>query len=314
MNMKADGQKTVSVFSALSTIGTVGGLILGLVIVIDSQSSVGTLKFIYLFASLIYLVAFVLSYFLLRESTTTVKRSSLTGLFSIRNFERGKFAPSYVLHIVKLFGAKKNVKIGKNLIVYLILSGMLMMGFQIFFTPYPVFLIDKYKATEPIIYSMYLMNSAFSVISFNMTSGYIKRATLEKAIYIPLIIRAVVFAATGIIPFFELYSTGYMIIVILVYGTMGFIWSFISIVQITKVTTMAHRDVRGRAIGYYNSVLGAGQILGAFISGYFVSFFGYTGDFLLASAVVILGIVGFRLLKNSRASLPLTQSAPLASK
>lgn len=306
--------KTVSVFSAISTIGTVGGLALGLAIVINNPSSVFILKFIYTLASIIYLVAFILSYFLLRESTNTVKRSSISALFSIRNFERTRYAPSYVLHVVKLFGAKRNVKLGTQLLIYLILCGILMMGFQIFFTPYPIFLIDKYNATEPIIYSMYLMNSAFSVVSFNMASGYIKRMSLEKAIYIPLIIRSVVFAATGIIPFLGLYSFGYMIIVILVYGAMGFVWSFISIVQITNVTTMAHKSVRGRAIGYYNSILGAGQILGAFISGYFVSFYGYTGDFLLASAVLIIGIVSIRLLKRRGVSTPITQNAALAQK
>lgn len=303
--------KTVSVFSAISTIGTVGGLTLGLAIVINNPSSVFILKFIYILASIIYLVAFILSYFLLRESTTTVKRSSISALFSIGNFERTRYAPSYILHIVKLFGTNRNVKLSSQVITYLILCGMLMIGFQIFFTPYPVFLIDKYNATEPIIYSMYLMNSAFSVVSFDMTGGYIKRVGLEKAIYIPLIIRSIVFAVTGIIPFLGLYSYGYMIIVILVYGTMGFVWSFISIVQITKVTTMAHKNVRGRAIGYYNSILGSGQILGAFISGYFVSLYGYTGDFLLASAVVIISMVTIRLLKHRDVSGQITQNAAL---
>ncbi len=294
--------KTVGVFSAISTVGTVGGLTLGLLIVLHNPSSVSILKLIYVLAAFIYLGAFFLAYFLLRESDVKVKRSALSGIFSIRNFERSKYAPSYVIHIVKLFGVKRGVKMNGHLTLYLVLCGVLMMGFQIFFTPYPVFLINGYKATESIVYSMYLMNSGLSVISFNMAGGYIKKAGLERAIYIPLIVRAIVFSATGIIPFLGLYSTGYMIIVVIIYGALGFVWSFISIVQITKVTKLADKSVRGKAIGYYNSILGAGQILGAFISGYFVSFYGYTDDFLLASAVVVIGIGGSILI--NRRNLP----------
>ncbi len=295
--------KTVSVFSAISTIGTVGGLTLGLIIVLNDSSSVSTLKDIYLMGSLIYLVAFFLAFFLLRESKVKVKRSSLSGLFSIRTFERTRYAPSYVIHVIKLFGRKKGVKIGRDLWLYLLLSGFLMVGFQTYFTPYPVFLIENYHASEGVVYTMYLLNSAFSVVSFNMASGYIRRLSLEKAIYIPLIIRMVVFSLTSIIPFLGLVSFGFMIIVVLVYGAMGFVWSFIGITQITKVTKLADKNTRGRAIGYYNSILGSGQILGAFISGFIVTSFGYTGDFLIASLMVGIGFVGSFVLNKSKINL-----------
>jgi MFS family permease len=284
--------RTVAVFSAISTIGTVSGLALGLIIVIRNPSSIGILKIIYLISSLVYLVAFILAYFLLRESTTKIKRSSIQGLFSIRGFERTRYAPTYVFHIIKLFGRKKDIKTGRNLLLYIIVCGVLMMGFQTFFTPYPVFLIDKFNGTESLVYTMFLLNSGFSVISFNLSGGYIKKVSLQKAIYIPLMVRMSVFALTGIIPFLGLYTYPYMILIILIYGGMGFVWSFISITQITAVTKMATKYNRGRAIGYYNSILGVGQILGAFISGYLVIFIGYSGDFVVAGAIVALGFLG----------------------
>ncbi len=284
--------RTVAVFSAISTLGTVLGLGVGLLIVLRDPSSIQILKLIYLISAVIYLVAFVLAYFLLKESSTKIRRSRLPNIFSIRTFERTRYAPSYVIHIVKLFGKKKGIKTSKSLILYIILCGVLMIGFQTFFTPYPVFLIDKYNATEDIVYTMYLLNSAFSVISFNLSGNYIRKVSLQKAIYIPLAVRMFVFLGTSIIPFMSLYSFNYMILIVLIYGAMGFVWSFIGITQITSVTTMADRETRGRAIGYYNSILGVGQIIGAFISGYIVINLGYGGDFVIAAIIVAIGYIG----------------------
>ena len=312
--IESQWSKTVAVFSAISTIGTVVGLSLGLVIVVRNPSSIEILKDIYLISAFIYLVAFILAYFLLKESSTKIRRSRIPNIFSVRSFERTRYAPSYVVHIVRLFGKKKGVKTSRSLMLYIILCGLLMVGFQTFFTPYPVFLIDKYNATEDIVYTMYLLNSAFSVVSFNLSGNYIKKRSLQKAIYIPLAVRMVVFAATSIIPFLGLYSFGYMILIILIYGAMGFVWSYISITQITSVTTMADMETRGRAIGYYNSILGVGQIIGAFISGYIVIYLGFGGDFMIAAFIVAIGYIGSLKIKAGVNQKSVSRGAGVASK
>ncbi len=312
--IESQWSKTVAVFSAISTIGTVVGLSLGLVIVVRNPSSIEILKDIYLISAFIYLVAFILAYFLLKESSTKIRRSRIPNIFSVRSFERTRYAPSYVEHIVRLFGKKRGVKTSRSLMLYIILCGLLMVGFQTFFTPYPVFLIDKYNATEDIVYTMYLLNSAFSVVSFNLSGNYIKKRSLQKAIYIPLAVRMVVFAATSIIPFLGLYSFGYMILIILIYGAMGFVWSYISITQITSVTTMADMETRGRAIGYYNSILGVGQIIGAFISGYIVIYLGFGGDFMIAAFIVAIGYIGSLKIKAGVNQTSVSRGVGVASK
>ena len=312
--IESQWSKTVAVFSAISTVGTVVGLTLGLVIVVRNPSSIEILKDIYLISAFIYLIAFILAYFLLKESSTKIRRSRIQNIFSVRGFERTRYAPSYVIHIVKLFGKKKGVKTSRSLMLYIILCGLLMVGFQTFFTPYPVFLIDKFNATEDIVYIMYLLNSAFSVVSFNLSGNYIRKRSLQKAIYIPLAVRMIVFAATSIIPFLGLYSFGYMILIILIYGAMGFVWSYISITQITSVTTMADRETRGRAIGYYNSILGVGQIIGAFISGYIVIYLGYGGDFMIAAIIVAIGYMGSLKIKAGINQTSISRGTAVASK
>lgn len=160
-----------------------------------------------------------------------------------------------------------------------------------FFTPYPVLLIEKFGANEPEVYIMYLLNSAFSVISFRLSSSYIKKRSLEKSMYLPLSLRVFLFSSIAVIPYFGLFSFQVMILVIFLYGFMGFLWSFISISQITTVTRMANTKIRGRAIGLYNSILGMGQIIGALISGFLVSYLGFAMDFLISALVVMVGLV-----------------------
>ncbi|MGP6239240.1 MFS transporter [Cuniculiplasma sp. SKW4] len=283
--------RVVGSFNAISTIGTVAGLAIGLLIVIENPSSASILKEIYVLSSIFYLVSFILAIFLLRESGVKVKRSSIPDIFSTRVFERTRYAPTYVIHIIKLFGRKTREKMSRDLKMYLFVCTTLMIGFQLFFTPYPVLLIEKFGANEPEVYIMYLLNSSFSVISFRLSSAYIKKRSLEKAMYFPLSLRVLLFSSIAIIPYFGFFSFQVMILVIFLYGFMGFLWSFISISQITTVTRMANSKIRGRAIGFYNSILGMGQIIGALISGFLVSYVGFAMDFLVSALIVMVGLI-----------------------
>ncbi|MGP6294148.1 MFS transporter [Caldiplasma sukawensis] len=288
--IESEWSNTISAFSSISTIGTVLGLMGGFLFVYLFPSSTFILKIIYVTSSIIYLLSFCLAIFTLRESDRKIRRSSLSNLFSIRAFERGRYAPSYVIHVIKLFGSKKEAKMSGRLLRYLFISGFLMFAFQVFFTPYPVFLIDKYNSQEWEVYVMYILNSGLSAISFLYAGKYIKKASLEKSLYIPLFIRIVVFGGTSIIPMMDLYSSVFHVLVILIYGAMGFVWSFISIGQISLINRSSTPQNRGKAIGYYNSIIGVGQILGAFLSGFIVDYYGFSYTFILASALVLVGL------------------------
>ena len=82
---------------------------------------------------------------------------------------------------------------------------------------------------------------------------------------------------------------------------MGFFWSFISISWVTSISKLAIPENRGKAIGYYNSFLGIGQIGSGVVSGYVAYSFGYGIEFLLASLAVLIGgimLVRFQLKMN----------------
>lgn len=124
--------RVVGSFNAISTIGTVVGLAIGLSIVIENPSSASILKEIYVISSIFYLVSFILAFLLLRESSVKVRRSSIPDIFSTRVFERTRYAPTYVIHIIKLFGRKSMEKMSGDLKMFLFVCTMLMIGFQLF--------------------------------------------------------------------------------------------------------------------------------------------------------------------------------------
>ncbi|MHB8372497.1 MAG: MFS transporter [Thermoplasmataceae archaeon] len=283
--------RTVSIFSMISSIGSVLGLFFGLIIVITDISDPNILKIIYLISAMIYLVSFVLSIFLLKEPSRKISRKRLSWLFSIRTVEKNKYSPSYVFHIIKLLKKKDREPFRPLLIYYLITCLVLMFAFQLFFIPFPVFMLNSYGASETTIYVMYLINTVFSTVTFNYASAYIRKSSLEKALFIPILIRIFAFSAAAALPLFASTYSWTMFIAIGIYGGIGAFWSIINITQITVISKIAKKVNRGRAIGYYNSILGVGQILAGIVSGVVLFYLGTSIEFIFSSFVAIIGIM-----------------------
>ena len=70
---------------------------------------------------------------------------------------------------------------------------------------------------------------------------------------------------------------------------MGLFWSFISISWSTSISKLALPENRGKAIGYYNSFLGIGQIISGVTAGLLALYLGYSITFALAAITVLSG-------------------------
>ena len=291
--------RTVSVFSAISSIGTVAGLVFGLIIVETNISDPQILRLIYLVSAFIYLAAFVGSMVLLKEPSSKVRRRQLSWLYSVRTTEKPSFHPLYVLHVIKFFRKKKE-SFKPILKYYFVVCLILMFAFQLFFIPYPVFMLQQYGASETVIYVMYLVNSIFSTVSFNYASAYIRRASLEKSLYAPVLIRVIAFSVAASFPLLNIQDPWGMLIALMIYGSIGTFWSIINITQITIISSIAKKVNRGRAIGYYNSILGVGQIAAGIVSGTVLLLTSYTVDFSLAAIMAIFGLFLFARKKEFR--------------
>ena len=279
----------MSSFSMITSIGTVLGLIFGSILVLgDTAFTTSSLPDIYAISAVVYLIAAISSLYLLPEPRRRLRRSRISDLYTIRVIERIRYLPSFVLHIFT--ESKNGHKLSADLKKYLFSTTLLMFGFQIFFVPFPVFLIDRLGAGNLQIFVMYLLNSVFSTIAFRPAGNLINRFGITRTISTSILSRIVIFTAAAFIPFFITGSFVLLIIMLSFYGILGGLWSFISISEVTSISKMCEKAVRGRTIGAYNSLNGVGQILGAGLSGFVALYLGYETDFIIAAIVVAIGL------------------------
>lgn len=282
----------MSTFNMISSVGAVVGLASGTVIILFlSQDSFFSLPLVYFIAALVYLSAAISAFLLLPEPARTLKRSVFSHLYSVRTMERLKYFPSNIIHIISARGADKTRKLKASLKKYIYSTSLLMFGFQLFVVPFPVFLIRATNATNTDIFIMYLVNSILSTITFRVAGASVKHFGGKKVLSVSLFARVGIFGASAIMPYIFMPTAGILIVSLVVYGLIGAIWSFISISQVTYVSTAAQPKNRGRAVGYYNSLLGVGQIIGASLSGAISDYLGFGIDFAISAAVVAAGAI-----------------------
>jgi len=282
----------MSRFNEISAAGTVAGLVLGTVIIsLYATSSKGILLEVYEISAILYLFAAISVFIFIKDPSRTLGRRRLWMVNSIRMVERVRYFPSNVIHFMALNGRKKDRNLGRSLMLYLLSATFLMLGFQIFFVPYPVFLINRLGASETLVFVMYLSNAAFSALTYIWSGKALNRFGSRKVLTASLMARIFIFLGMAGIAYVAVENYLYLIVSIAIYGILGGIWSFIGISQITTVSHFASKTLRGKAVGYYNSFNGIGQILGSFVSGIVALYFGYSVDFILAASVVMVASV-----------------------
>ena len=281
--------KIMGKFNSYSAVGTVIGLGVGvLILTLFSGMGYMLIPYLYVIAAWFYLVAGVISIIVLKEPKMKIKREKIGYLFALHIIERVRYFPTHLIHIP---GKEKKIKIPYHLRLYLITTLILMMGFQLFFIPYPVFVIKRMNASENDVYIMYLLNSLFSAATFIPAGKYINYMGSNRMLSISTSIRVVLFLSMWIISFFVFDTVGYLLFFILMYGIFGGIWSFIGIGEVTSISNMAAQTIRGKVIGYYNSLNGVGQIIGAGLSGFIAYDISYSFDFILSAVIVLAGLM-----------------------
>ncbi len=286
---KSSWSNVMGKFNSYSAIGTVLGLGIG-VVILTFFSSLGRelIPYLYVVAAWFYLVAGIISILVLKEPKSEINRGKIGYLFALHVIERVRYFPTHLVHIP---GKENKIRIPGNLKLYLITTLILMMGFQLFFIPYPVFVINRMGASENDIYIMYLLNSLFSAATFIPAGKYIKYIGSNRMLSISTFIRVVLFLVMGVISFFVFDTVGYLLLFIIMYGVFGAVWSFIGISEVTSISNMATTLIRGKVIGYYNSLNGVGQIIGAGLSGFIALDISYSFDFILSAIIVLSGLL-----------------------
>ncbi|KAA8922672.1 MFS transporter [Thermoplasma sp.] len=276
----------ISKFSMISGIGSVLGLGLGTTL-ITFYYSPSDLPYVYIVSSAVYLIAGIMAIRFIREPERALNRNSIQAS-TFRVIERTRFFPAAVIHYLRLNGRKNGHRLDGNLVFFISMTAFLMFGFQLFFVPYPVMVID-FGANNTLIFLMYMLNSAFSTVSFIFSGRIVDRIGGKTALFLAVTTRIIVFGISSLIPGISSKDLA-IISAVSIYSFLGGVWSIISVSQTNYVSKNATQQTRGKAIGLYNSLLGVGQIFGGLVSGEVTTLFGYSIDYLMAAAVITLGI------------------------
>ena len=278
-------------FNTMAYIGLVAGLGVG-TLILNLYGSTGRsfLPELYIISAFVYLFAGISAWILLPEPKKKLPRGSakLDQIYSIRTVERVRYFPSHVIHTISL-RKNKTHKFAKRTKIYIFYTSFLMFGFQLFFIPFPVFLLEKLNGTETQIFVMFLLNNVASAIAFKMSGKTINSLGITGSLSMALFSRVGILAFSSILTFAFIGFNYALWIAISCYALMGFFWSFISISWVTSISKLALPENRGRAIGYYNSFLGVGQIGSGVVSGVIAFTLGYTFVFAIATVAVFAG-------------------------
>ncbi len=277
-------------FNLVSYVGLVAGLAVGTVLLnLYGGRNSHFLPELYLISAFIYLGAAISAMALLPEPKRRIPRYSkrLLNYHFFRTVERVKYFPNQVIHTVSF--RKVGKKLAPRTKLYIFYTSLLMFGFQLFFIPFPVFFLNRLGGTESEVFIMYLLNNVASAVAFKLTGRSIATMGVSKTLSFSLFSRVGLIGFTSFLAF-ALVGYSYSIILAVVsYTLMGLFWSFISISWTTSISKLAVPENRGKAVGYYNSFLGVGQIASGVISGLVAFTFGYGIGFFLAAFVVLVG-------------------------
>ncbi len=280
----------MATFNMMSSTGTVLGLAVGTVMVFIYGSGVDSaIPVFYLVAGAIYMLALASAAIILKEPSRNINRAKLASFYSLRVIERVRYFPSSVIHIISDRKMKAINKLSPALRHYIYASSFLMFGFQLFTLAFPVYVIQKVGGTTEDIFYLYLINAILSTLTFRLAGNYIRLKGGKKTLSLSLASRVIVFGVAAFTPYIMMPDSEALLLSMVIYAIVGAFWGFISIGQISFVSDNAIPRQRGRAVGYYNSFFGFGQIGGSFISGFISQYLGYSADFAVASVIVIIG-------------------------
>ena len=277
----------LSKFNSTAAAGTLVGLVSGSVAIFTAVGNEPVfLPLFYVAAGLFYLFSSLAVSFTIPEPARKLSRNSLRGINAVRIFEKIRYFPASVIHLAPSLG-RKNGKLSSDLKLYLLSTTLLMFGFQVFMVAFPVYVLESLDAGQGEIFVLYLANSIGSAVAFRFAGNMSQKHGDRKLTGVALASRVIIFASMGVVALMELSGPGTIYLSIVMYGIIGALWAFIGLGQIKGVSRLAGKRLRGKGIGYYNSLNGVAQI-GAGITGGFIALSaGYGADFILASLIVL---------------------------
>jgi MFS family permease len=326
----------IGLFGLISGLGTTVGLAIGFVwlfVVGLNQPVIQAMTALLILSGALALASAGIAWAWIEEPASRVDRRSVADLLNLHRgvIERIRTFRMRVLGLIDLTRSKAERLPGREY-VFLAALGLMSVGFDIFYGPFPVFLWQDAKFTDAGVFIVYLGAAAASTALF-FHSGKAVEAHSPKAVFVnslaARVLLMLLFLWGPIYVLFGLGSPALLGWVTLLNALMGVTWAFISTASTLFLVRLVGRSARGRALGLYNAFAGAGSLVGTLLGGWLFATYGVyvaysIGAFtVLAGAAVLLPIPyhvfqfphhaarHHRLAQSSRGSTPAPRLIPV---
>jgi len=290
----------IGLFGLISGLGTTVGLGLGFVwlfVLGHAGSAIDTMTGLLLLSGALALLSAAVAWIWIEEPTTRVERRSTNDLLHLRTglAERARNFRSRVAGVIDLTRSSDERLPGRE---YLFLLALLVMsvGFDIFYGPFPVFLYSvlghNAHARDAGVFIVYLGAAAASTALF-FHSGKAVDNHSPKSVFLESlgarVALMVLFLWGPIYVLFGLGSPALLAWLTILNGLLGVTWAFISTASTLFLVRLVGRSARGRALGLYNAIAGAGGLLGTLLGGWLYTAHGVHYTYSVAALTVLAG-------------------------
>ena len=205
--------------------------------------------------------------------------------------ERVRQLRSRVVGVIDLTRSSAEKLPGKEYL-FLVALGVMSVGFDIFYGPFPVFLWQDAKFTDAGIFIVYLGAAAASTALF-IHSGKAVDKHSPKGVFLESlgarVLLMLLFLWGPLYILFGLGSPALLGWLTLLNALLGVSWAFISTASTLFLVRLVGRSSRGRALGLYSAVAGAGGLIGTLLGGWLYATYGVHLAYSIGAFTVIAG-------------------------
>jgi MFS family permease len=286
----------IGLFGLISGLGTSIGLALGFVwlfVIGVNQNVINAMTALLIVSGGLALLSAAIAMAWIEEPNGRIERRSVADLMHLRSgmTERVRALRTRVVGVIDLTRSSAQKLPGKELL-FLASLGVMSMGFDIFYGPFPVFLWQDAKFTDAGVFIVYLGAAVASTALF-FHSGKAVDEHSPKGVFLGSLagrIGLMLLFLWG--PLYILFGLGspYLLAwLTLLNGLLGVTWAFISTASTLFLMRLVGRSARGRALGLYSAIAGAGGLIGTLLGGYLYAGFGVHLTYTIAAGAVVFG-------------------------
>ncbi|MGA9840349.1 MAG: MFS transporter [Thermoplasmata archaeon] len=286
----------IGMFGLISGLGTTIGLALGFVwlfVIGVNQNVIHGMTALLILSGGLALLSGVIAMAWIEEPNGRIERRSIADLVHLHRSidERMRQFRTRVVGVIDLTRSSAEKLPGKEYL-FLAALGVMSVGFDIFYGPFPVFLWQDAKFTDAGVFIVYLGAAAASTALF-FHSGKAVDNHSPKGVFLESlgarVLLMLLFLWGPLYILFGLGSPALLAWLTLLNALLGVSWAFISTASTLFLVRLVGRSARGRALGLYSAVAGAGGLVGTLLGGWLYATYGVHLAYSIGAVTVAIG-------------------------